>query len=136
MKKESAITVNQMIDLLYKDSEYYSLNSFKESLLRRLEFYEGNEHLQHVNEETSYIHNREVPLKGDELVYGDYLLYDCCGHNEMDIIWKLGNLKEVEEHLLDKGGLQNPFTTEMIVIEYGKVKEYEYDKQNNTLTWL
>lgn len=54
-----------------------------------------------------------------------FLVYDVSGHNGEWQIREFENLKDVEEYILNPGGILNMFTTEMIVLENLKIKKYK-----------
>lgn len=63
----------------------------------------------------------KVKLKKDNY---KFLIYDVTGHNGEWQIIEFKNLKDVEEYVLNPGGILNMFTTDMIVLENLKVKKY------------
>ncbi|PWV87633.1 hypothetical protein DFQ01_1607 [Paenibacillus cellulosilyticus] len=68
---------------------------------------------------------REVPLSGDEILEGDFFLFDYIGHNEDMYLRQYTSMTEIEEQITNGGGITNPFTTYQVVIVNGEVKEYE-----------
>ena len=64
----------------------------------------------------------EIRLKKDNY---RFLVYDITGHNGEWQIKEFENLKDVEEYILNPGGILNMFTTEMIVLENLKIKKYK-----------
>ncbi|GIN84342.1 hypothetical protein J6TS2_07280 [Heyndrickxia sporothermodurans] len=72
---------------------------------------------------------REIPLSANELVYGDYLTYDCCGHDGTEIIYTFESLDVLANHIMCEAVIQNLFTTYNIAFEHGEVKHYEIYEQ-------
>ncbi len=72
--------------------------------------------------------NIEVPVDG-------YLVYDTIGHTGEYFIQAKDNLMQVEQALLGPDGLNNMFTTEMLVLWDGKIKRYHViNKEGTVLT--
>ncbi|MED5016780.1 hypothetical protein P9847_05620 [Paenibacillus chibensis] len=81
----------------------------------------------HLNlEETvSYFRKREVPLSGDEIVNGDFFVFEYIGHNGDMFLRQYNSLIDIEEQITSGSGITNPFTTYQVAIVNGGVKEYE-----------
>lgn len=76
-------------------------------------------------DETVFIfRDREIPLTGHEMITGDYLIFDYCGHNEDMFITQFNSINELEEEIIGGGGITNTFTTYQIAIVLGKVRHY------------
>jgi hypothetical protein len=110
----------------------------KKYILKKLDFIGGNEHIKNpLNDPIEYcIQDREVPLTGEEEVYGDYLLYDCCGHDGTELIFCHDSLEELEKQMLGGAGIFNPFTTTMIAIVHGRVKHYKHNGSPESFRWV
>ena len=55
----------------------------------------------------------------------EFLLYDLIGHSGEWTLLEFDTLEEVEEYILNPGGILNMFTTEMIVLENLQNKKYK-----------
>lgn len=121
------ITVNQLIAEIYKgvNREKDDINKdsiYKNYLLKFLEFDSGNEHLQNALntfEEVFYFRKREEPLTGKETVKGNFLLFYSVSHNDTNLVSTHKNLTEIENEITSESGIQNMYTSYMIVIENG-----------------
>ncbi|NEZ41960.1 hypothetical protein [Paenibacillus alvei] len=78
-----------------------------------------------LDENVYYFRKRDVPLSGEEMVAGDYLLFDYVGHNEDMFLTQFKSLHELEAEMTNSGGITNPFTTYQIAIIHGVVKRYD-----------
>jgi hypothetical protein len=128
-------------DLLNKIIDEMDNNYFKETyekraflfdfILKRIQFYgDGNEHIPLlVGEERS--ENDNNLLTGDEIVFGKYLVYSCCGHDGTEHLKACKNLNEIEDYI--KQFYDNPFINEIIVIVDSEVKKYEVYGEPNEI---
>lgn len=85
------------------------------------------------------ISNREVrenKLTGEEDINSNLLVYNYIGHRGVGFLKGYNNLEELEEEILCGAYLCNTFCTQLTVIENGKIKEYEYSEEENTVRWL
>ncbi|MCT4687119.1 hypothetical protein [Vallitalea sp.] len=71
-----------------------------------------------------YFRKREEPLAGEEIIYGDFILFDYCVHSEDMYIRELDSLEQLEKSIKGDGGFTNTFTTYQVAIIKGKVKDY------------
>lgn len=71
-----------------------------------------------------YFRDREGPLTGQEMVTGDYLVFDYVGHSEDMFITQFNSINEIEEKITGGGGITNPFTTYQIAIVMGRFRQY------------
>jgi len=135
------MTVDTLISMIWEevkeDLKMVAEDTHREVTLERIDFFGDNEHIENpLNHPIQYyFKKRETPLTGEEVVYGDYLLYDCCGHNGTAIIYSCENLEEIESHIMSDGGIRNSFTTYNIAIVFGKVKHYEI-VDNEKFVWI
>lgn len=83
-----------------------------------------------------FTQDREVPLTGDEIVYGNYLLFSYMGHKGEGAISVFPDLPALEKVLLGGGGLRNPFSSYLVPVVHGEVKKLSYNEKENTLEWL
>lgn len=74
--------------------------------------------------EVPYFRNREVSLTGDELIYGEFFLFDYTGHNEEMWLKEFESKEQIEEALLSFDGYTNRFTTYLIPIIQGRYTSY------------
>ncbi|WP_339209199.1 hypothetical protein MHH56_15585 [Paenibacillus sp. FSL K6-3182] len=77
-----------------------------------------------LDESVFYFRDRETPLTGQEMITGDYLIFDYTGHNEDMFIKQFNSINELEEEITDGGGITNTFTTFQIALVFGKVRHY------------
>lgn len=113
------LNVDQLLSLIEEETGI----RYRKYILENLEFCWGNEHIK-------------VPsLTGSEAVYGDYLLYDSCGHDGTEFIFFCESLEQVEDLIMGDAGILNPFTTYNIAIVFGKVKHYKI-MNDKELVWL
>lgn len=117
------MTVDEFINIIGYCREY---------VLNTIDFIgELNKHLKNTYNDFKrqfYFIDRTVDgveLKGNEIIYGDYLLFDYCGHSGDMILFDEDSLFEIEEHITGGAGITNPFATSQIAIIHGKKKEYE-----------
>lgn len=78
-----------------------------------------------LDESFFYFRDREIPLTGQEMITGDYLIFDYTGHNEDMYITQFNSINELEEEITGHGGITNQFTTYQIAIVKGKVRQYK-----------
>lgn len=64
------------------------------------------------------------PIFRDELIYGDFILFNYCGHSEDMYIKELDSLEQLEKSITSNAGFTNPFTTYQVAIIKGEVKDY------------
>lgn len=129
------MTVNELLTLISKKEEDFRF------YYEYLDFFHGNEHIQNPNNhqkehyKNNNHRNEQNFLKGDEIVYGDYLLYYSCGHDGSEYIYSCGSLNEMSEHIT--WSYPNSFCTDMKAIVNGKIKPFVvkgYDRQANLYT--
>lgn len=84
-----------------------------------------NKHLVDVLNLTDGHRVRTTPLTGMEQIYGEYLLFDYCGHNGDMFLDEYESLEEVEAHIVGEAGITNAFTTYLVAIINGKIKPYQ-----------
>lgn len=77
-----------------------------------------------LDKNCSYFRDREIPLTGNEIVFGDYLLFDYVGHNEEMYLRQYDHLEDLEKDIIGRGGITNSFTTYLIPIIMGEIKKY------------
>ncbi|BBH19245.1 hypothetical protein Back11_05900 [Paenibacillus baekrokdamisoli] len=77
-----------------------------------------------LDESVFYFRDRENPLTGQEIITGDYLIFDYIGHNGDMFIKQFNSIDELEEEITGSGGITNTFTTYQIAIVMGKVRHY------------
>ncbi|MEC0090848.1 hypothetical protein [Paenibacillus macquariensis] len=77
-----------------------------------------------LDESVFYFRDRETPLTGQEMITGDYLIFDSTGHNEDMFIKQYNSINELEEEITAGGRITNPFTTFQIAIVLGKVRHF------------
>lgn len=77
-----------------------------------------------LDDNCCYFRGREVPLSGEELIYGDFILFDYCGHNGDMYIEEFDSIEQLEKSIKDDGGFTNLFTTYQVAIIKGEVKDY------------
>lgn len=124
-----------------KEFEQWQINQ----MLTEVDFIgHANKHLVNPlnrSKESNGFKEREFPLTGEEVVRGDYLLYDLVGHHGVALILQFDSLKELIRFVLNGGGYTNPFTTYQIPIINGQIrrfrifytsngKEHEFNKSN------
>jgi hypothetical protein len=74
-----------------------------------------------------------VKRSGDEMVFGDYLLFDIYGHDGRYTLTSCKSLAEVEMRIMSGAGITNSFTNEQVAVVHGEVKKYELKlKQGDT----
>lgn len=129
------ISVNDLLKLIGKKEEDFPF------YYEYLDFFIGNEHIQnpnnhHMDSHKNRNHRDEKDfLKGNEVVYGDYLLYCCNGHDGDEYIYSYHSLNEIAEHIAYS--YANPFTSDMKAVVNGKIKPFvvkAYDKFCNEYT--
>lgn len=89
---------------------------------------ENNLHLRNplnLDKSVPYFRKRETPLTGDEIVVGDFLLFDYTGHSEDMYLRQYRSLSEIEEQITNCAGITNLFTTYQVAIINGRVQEYD-----------
>ena len=64
---------------------------------------------------------REIPLKGDEPIYGDYLLFEYCHHDPFVILADCPNLVVLENQL---GRILNPYINYAFAFVRGNLAPY------------
>lgn len=67
---------------------------------------------------------REVPLTGNEIINGEFLLYEYIGHTGDTYIKEFNSIDEIENEIISGSGLTNTFTTYQLAIIKGTVKVY------------
>ncbi|MFK3936606.1 hypothetical protein ACI2JA_03700 [Alkalihalobacillus sp. NPDC078783] len=131
------IRVGKLIDLIIGEFEVSDrIYHRREYMLESLDFKYGNYHIKNPNNDLSnhIYEERDIPLSGEEAVYGDFLLYDYCGHDGKELIKSFNSLKELEKEILSPWGITNMFTTYNIAFVKGNIKNYKVE--NKTLEWI
>ena len=128
------ITVRDLLKMVYEQEERVygeRVDDYIEYSLGNVDIFgEGNDHLCNPlngNGECHYFRPRETPLTGDEIIRGDYILYDVVGHNGDEFINSYETFDELERNILGGAGVFNMFTTVIVAIVHGKVKRYKVD---------
>lgn len=88
---------------------------------------ESNKHLRNplnLDKNCFYFREREVPLNGSEVIYGDFILFEYSGHNEDMYIKEFESLELLEKEIKGDGGFTNPFMTYQAAMIRGKLEEY------------
>lgn len=87
----------------------------------------ANEHLANPLNHPSQgpIHDRAVPLTGAELVHGDFLVLNYCGHSPFLRLSTYTSLQHLEAAILDLDGITNQFTTYLLAFRGGKLAPYD-----------
>jgi hypothetical protein len=114
-----------------KDGNYTS-EKLQETVNYILEYIDiiGEDNLRlrnslNIDKTVFYFRKRETPLSGDEIVIGEYLLFEYTGHNEDMYLKQLNSLSEIEEEITSGGGITNTFTTYQIPFINGVVWDYD-----------
>lgn len=99
-----------------------------DGLLRVIDF-DGpsNEHLCNpLNRDAKvrYFRPRLKSLTGNEEISGDYLLFDYCSHDESMKLREFESCGELETFILDVAGITNDFTTDLVPIIKGQIRDY------------
>lgn len=130
------MTVYELLSIVVKEkpiSNYY---------YEYLDFFRGNEHVSNPlnnDPEVHYFRGREEGkfLTGDEIVYGNYLLFEESSHDYFAAVYQYSSLLEIQKHLIGGGSYTNGFTANSVVIVDGKTKPFVikgYDKNANEYT--
>ncbi|WP_169088959.1 hypothetical protein [Paenibacillus sp. PL91] len=85
-----------------------------------------------LDESVFIFREREIPLTGQEMITGEYLIFDYCGHNEDMFIKQFNSINELEEEIIGGGGITNTFTTYQIAFVSGKVRHYNITFTNGS----
>ncbi|UNK20281.1 hypothetical protein MNQ98_09830 [Paenibacillus sp. N3/727] len=128
--------ISKLAELIAKETflknEVYSIGEVQETINYILEYLDiigaDNLHLRNplnLDENVFYFRKRDIPMMGNEIVTGEYLLFDYTGHNEDMFLRQLNSLNEIEDEITNGGGITNPFTTFQIAIINGMVRDYE-----------
>ncbi|MCL6603002.1 MAG: hypothetical protein K6T94_09030 [Paenibacillus sp.] len=80
-----------------------------------------NEQLKNPDER---FEQREVPLNGNEIISGEFLIFKYIAHTEEMYIKEFNSMNEIENEIIAPGGITNPFIEYQLAIIKGKVKEY------------
>lgn len=129
------MTVDELLALVKETvyTDYY---------YKYLDFFGGNEHLRNPSNQGEHVYDpmgREEGkhLKGDEIICGDYLIFEECGHDYRAGVYQCGSLLEIQQHIVGGGSYLNGFTDNTVVIVHGEVKPFVvkgYDRQQNVIT--
>ena len=136
------LTVREILKMILEDEvdDTISLEELIEYSLENVDIIGGdNKHLRNPlnsSGERCYFRPRETPLSGNEIVKGDYILYDLVGHNGDERLWIYDDFESLEKSMLSGGGVLNMFTTMMVAIVKGKVKKYKADQENEIFEWI
>lgn len=110
------------------EGETYDVEGWLDYMFKRIDVIgQNNKHLRNplnLDKSCYYSREREKSLSGEELIYGDFILFDYCGHSEDMYIKEFDSLEQLEKAIKDDGGLTNPFTTYQVAIIKGQVKDY------------
>jgi hypothetical protein len=72
-----------------------------------------------------YIRRRENPLRGDEIVNGEFLSLIYCNHDPFVRLTDHDDLASLEAMILSPGGLLNPYINYLVAFISGKVAKYQ-----------
>jgi hypothetical protein len=64
-------------------------------------------------------------LSANDVIVGDYFIFDYSGHNGDTVLFQCDSIEEAESSILDPGGIINKFTTYQIAIIKGKIQDYD-----------
>ena len=128
MTKQTLRSLISMIDPS-RDPAHYAF------YYRFLDFIGGNEEFSNPsNQQTPFYQFKQREpnhyLTGDELIKGDYLLYESCGHDGTYLIVSHDSIHSIRESILNPGGFLNSYTEKMVAIVHGRVKPFVIKGQN------
>lgn len=86
-----------------------------------------NDHLANSlnrDDNVSYSRARDVPLTGDEPVFGDFLLLEYCGHYPFAVLCDFDDEIQLENAILSPYGFISPFTTYMVAFKHYALRPY------------
>lgn len=99
-----------------------------DALFEQLCFCPVNDHLNDYSTYHAPSHSFTSPrnhiLTGQELITGDFLLLDYCGHLPEFRLSALASLAQLEQQILSSSGIFNPFTTMQIPLIAGQFQSY------------
>ncbi|MHB1082476.1 MAG: hypothetical protein ACYC67_24000 [Prosthecobacter sp.] len=87
-----------------------------------------NEHLANpLNRDPKvfYVRPRDKALTGAEVIHGDFLALDYCGHTPSMTLLDYPRIEELEAAILGGGGILNLFTTYLLAFREGRIAPYD-----------
>lgn len=131
---KNSITVSQLIDKIYYSlyDSYVDSDHFSEYFKMNIDFKFGNKHLMNplnLDSSVCYSKERKIPLTGNELVYGNYLIYCCVEQIESEIVYVFEDMDSVKEFIKTEFGLNEPFNYQLIVIENVEFNDFSYEQE-------
>lgn len=83
-----------------------------------------NDYSTYHQSSQSFTTSRQQILTGNEQVAGDFLLLDYCGHMPELRLVAFTSRQQLEDSILNEGGIFNSFTTMLIPIIFGQFQPY------------
>ena len=78
---------------------------------------------------------RMVPLSGEEIIRGDYLLFLCNGYEDLWYLIECASLEEIADKILEESNYI-PFITDLIPIIDGQIKHYQISYKYNDQEYI
>lgn len=87
-----------------------------------------NEHLANPLNRDPHVYYqrpRDKALTGAEVVHGDFLALDYCGHTPSMTLFDYPRIEELETVILGGAGILNQFTTYLLAFREGRIAPYD-----------